>query len=416
MKLVKIFLVVLTLLIVIAYLGTGIYLSRDKTLAPRHLPFHFTEAFDYAQGSFAEYHAWSERRIQSSRLDLPDEELIARLLPFELLPDADCPMEPGNRWQRGIVLTHGLIASPYSMLDIGEYFRERCFYVLGLLIPDHGTRPGDMLHSRWEEWMQAQHFFTNLMAQRVNDVYLSGHSAGGTMAVLEASRNEAVDALVLFTPSMGIVDVSRYAQFIRHLSLLFPKAAWFELENDEAVYRYESFPFNAAAETWALIRETQKSLLVNPLQIPVMTVASVEDTTVITQATIDFMQAQNHPASFTLLYSQYPLLPINNVEIQNSNDFQNGILSVSHLGIMTPPDHVYYGFNGIYTYCGQYFGVDQESYNQCKNGSRDYYGEITEDNLQRGVIERIMFNPWYDELLERIDLFIDDVSMQTMQF
>jgi esterase/lipase len=386
-------------------------LSLGKTTGPRHEPSAFSERLDYNTATFDQYRDWSERRLRASRLDNPGNEIINRLLPFRLEPDADCPVSADGKYANGIVLTHGLLASPYSMKDIGDYFQSHCFLVLGVLMNDHGTRPGDMLKGHWEDWIAEVHMATRLVSQQVDKVYLSGHSAGGALSVLEASRNPDVDALVLFAPAMGILDVSKYAGMLSQLGDIFSGASWYKVENDEAIYRYESFAFRAVQETWDLIQATQQEVAAHPLSIPVMTVASVQDSTIDVQATFDFMAQQTNPLSFTLLYSQHDLPPYYRTRVYNSNAPEQGVISVSHLGLMTPPDHPWYGRDGGYRSCGHYFGNDADSFARCKAGERDFYGEPTQENRQFGLIERIAFNPFWDDLLDDIDLFIEQVSM-----
>ena len=75
---------------------------------------------------------------------------------------------------------------------------------------------------------------------------------------------------------------------------------------------------------------------------------------------------------------------------------------------MTPPDHFFYGMEGSYRYCGQYFlSTAMALYERCLQGEREFYGEITSDLLQLGLVERIAFNPFYDELLDEIRQFLD---------
>lgn len=407
----RLILLILAVIPLAAVTGLGVFLSTGKTLNAAHFPATFSEPFDYDSATFSQYRDWSERRLLASRTDSPDKEVINNLLPFELIPDADCPTNPDGRYANGIVLVHGLIASPWSMRHIGEYFRTHCFYVLAPLLYGHGSRPGDMLVSYSEDWQRDVAFSTRLLAEKADKVYLSGHSAGGTLAVLEATRNIEVDALILFAPAMAVDPVSKYAGMISQVGRLFPAAAWFEVEPEEGVYRYESFPFTAAAQTWSLIRETQQSLLNHPLDIPVMTVASAQDTTVDAQATFDFMAQQTNPLSFTLLYSQHALPPYYRTRVHRSNVPEDNILGLGHLGLMTPPDHPHYGRNGDYRYCGHYYGDGTDNYARCKNGERDFYGEITEENLGLGLVERIAFNPFWNALLDEIDLFIQQVSM-----
>src|SRR5690606_12484427 len=184
-----------------------------------------------------------------ARVDAPDGSVIANVAPFRLEPAADCPRLADGRFPKGVLLTHGLIDSPYSMRPLGEDLRARCYLVYGLLLPGHGTRPGDLLSSGWEDWAQAQHFATQRLAEEAETVVLAGHSAGGTLAILEAGANPVVDALLLFAPALGISESAKYAYLADWLGLLFPGAAWHGIREDAAVYRYESLTYYSAAQT-----------------------------------------------------------------------------------------------------------------------------------------------------------------------
>src|SRR5690606_26579375 len=152
-------------------------------------------------GSFAGYLAWSQTLLREARPDAP-ESVIANLSPFRLEPGPECARTDDGRHLRGVLLTHGLIDSPYSMRHLGEDLRARCYLVYGLLLPGHGTRPGDLLKAGWEDWARAQHFATAQLAGEAEQVVLAGHSAGGALAILEASVNPDVDALMLFAPAL----------------------------------------------------------------------------------------------------------------------------------------------------------------------------------------------------------------------
>lgn len=408
-------------LIVILIVGLGLVLSRDKVLSERHEPFVFSESFNFsedpplaedsllADGSFDDYITYSAKHLDAARVDSPSKEVLHNASPFIFEPGPECAQGLNGKYENGIVITHGLLASPYSMRPIGEYFQSRCFYVLGILLPDHVTRPGDFLDTRWQDWALVQKYALRILQQKTEKQFLSGHSAGATLASYEAAVNSSVDGLILFTPALQITAAAKYAKYIEMLSAVFPKAAWYEIREDIATYRYESITMSSADETYKLIQANVRALAKKPLTIPVFTVASIEDNTVDTSSILSFMAAQTHPLSRTLLYSQHAMAASDKVKVKSSSDLSQGVLSVSHLGIMLPASHQEYGREGDYRNCGHYFGQNNDNWAECKAGNRDYYGEVTDENLAKGLVERIAFNPFYEEMLQDLDEFLNEL-------
>jgi esterase/lipase len=404
--------ILLALILIPALLfgAAGVLLSQGKVLGARHDPVD-AQGFDFSAGTFADYIAYSRELMLGTRSDAPSASVIENLAPFVFEPDASCPRAPSGKAEKGVVLIHGLFDSPYSMRAFGESLRAQCFYVLGLLLPDHGTRPGDFLDSHWQDWAAATHFAAAQLALEAEALYLSGHSAGGTLALLEAARNPDVDALVLFAPALAITPAAQYAKYVALVGKVFGTAAWYEVRPDEAVYRYESTTFVSAAETFALIETTKAELAAQRRQLPVFMVASLQDNTVSTSEILAYMESNTHPASRTLLYSQYRYTGKAGTEVVISNAPAQRVLSVSHLGLMTPPTHPHYGRGGAYRNCAHYGNQENELYVQCKSGRRAFYGEATEDNLSQGVLERIAFNPFYDEMVASMQDFLQTAHL-----
>lgn len=407
----KIILAALILLPPLLYFGAGLLLARGKTLEERHVDFD-EPPFDFNSDSFDDYILYSQARLLAARVGALDQGMLDNLSPFELQPGPECPRLPDGRAQRGILLTHGLLESAFSMRDFGAFLQTQCFHVVGLLLPDHGSRPGDFLSTDWREYSAAIAFGTRVLGSKAGQVLLGGHSMGGALSILEASRNADVEGLILFAPALAITDAARYARFIVPLGKLFPGAAWVGVDADEALYRYESLTFTAASETWALLQAVRAAENPQVQQLPILTVASMQDTTVSTPAILDFMQRNTHTASLTLLYSQHDQQGSERLRVLPAADADAGILSLSHLGLMTPPDNPYYGRDGEYRNCGHYGSAANPDFVACKNGRRDWYGETTAENRAAGVLERIAFNPAYDAMTQEVLAFIGRLSAQ----
>jgi len=401
-----------SLILVLVVLPLLLLWYVNSRVDERHRPLAGTETFNSSSATFAQYTDWAQRRLQQARGPAATAELIARLAPFRLEPAADCPAGQDRPFLNGIVLTHDLLDSPYSLREIAAYFQSRCFLVLVPLLPGHGTRPGDFLLAGWQDWAATVAFATAQVVGEADNVYLGGHGAGATLAILEAAGNPAVDSLILFAPALGAVPGPWYEALVAPLSRWVPGLAWSELRPDEALYRYESRPYSYRTEATALIRATEQALAARSVELPVFTVASMEDRDVSTAAILEFMAANAHPASRTLLFSQHELAAASGVTVISSHMPASKVLSITH-GVMIPLHDPEYGWDARWRDCSHYYSTDSARYDACKAGGRDLLGEATRENLRQGVLERIGFNPWYFEMLAAIDAFIAPVARIT---
>ena len=124
--------------------------------------------------SFDEYAQKTEAMIAENRHFLTDEqqeEEIKANAPFEIRP------EQNPETKRGILLVHGLGDSPLSFVDIGKELAERGFLVRTVLLPGHGTRPGDMINVDHKDWQSLVTRQVELLKNEVDEVYLGGFSA-----------------------------------------------------------------------------------------------------------------------------------------------------------------------------------------------------------------------------------------------
>ena len=116
---------------------------------------------------------------------------------FRLLHDGPAP---------GVVLAHGLLASPAEMRPLGDRLHAAGFNVIGVRIKGHGTSPWDLRDRNWPEWIDSLVTGIELLRPFCNRVHLLGFSAGGLMALrcaqerpgLELASVTSICAPVLF--------------------------------------------------------------------------------------------------------------------------------------------------------------------------------------------------------------------------
>ena len=389
-------------------------------LEARHQPSSFNTQFDGAQLPFPEYLSRTRDMLAKAHADKPDAEQAKRIdgnAPFQLWPSGSYSQGLKKPFLRGVMLTHGLTDSPYFMRYLATFFQENGFRVMAILLPGHGTQPGDLLEVNWQEWAKAVAYGTDQLAAEVDEVYLAGYSAGSALSIHQSLHDLRVRGLFLFSPALKISPRAARAHWHKFYSWLYPAAKWVSLKTDKDVYKYESFPKNAAAQMHTLTQVVNDQLQNHPLDIPVFAVASQDDSTALCAATIAFMTQTIHPASKLVLYTTntetVPLgLPVNKLERVNSVVPAQKILSSAHTAVVLPPEDPHYGLGGTgttgYSNCVHYYPAEMEKYNLCNERPTEVMqGEITAKNLNVGTLRRLMYNPNFTALKASLKQFID---------
>ena len=95
-------------------------------------------------------------------------------------------LEPDGPPKGAVVLLHGLTDSPYSLRHIADRYRDLGYIAIGLRLPGHGTVPGALTATKWQDWLAATRLAVREARRRVGasaPLHLVGYSAGGALAV-----------------------------------------------------------------------------------------------------------------------------------------------------------------------------------------------------------------------------------------
>lgn len=385
-------------------------------LEARHRPSGLNSQFNGDRLAFANYVARNRdmlRRAHAGAANL--EKIVDGNAPFELKPSPGFPAGQQKPYRRGVLLTHGLTGSPYSMRHLAAFFQQSGFRVMVVLLPGHGTQPGDLLEVSWHEWAKTVAYGAYKLAEEVDEVYLAGYSIGGALSVYHSLRDSRVRGLFLFSPALRITRMAAWANLHKLYSWLIPSAKWVDIKPDLDIYKYESFTKNAAAQTHALIKELSRQLFRHEFDIPVFIAASADDMTIKTSVIFGFIGRARHPSSKLVLYTTEPEkvppgMSEKNLELVNSVVPEQKILSSAHTAISIPPEDTHYGLAGEYSNCVHYYPDDMGKYEAClRHPEQDWQGEITGKNLTAGILRRLTYNPNFAALKVSMQGFIDEL-------
>ena len=384
-------------------------LPKAVDLGVRHQASGLNSSFPGHLQNFEQYIDHYRQVVSNARTDLTAanrEWVIEGNTPFQLKPAAHCEKRRSEKYQRGIILTHGLTDSVYQMRHLAKYFQRQCFYVMVVLLPGHGARPGDLLEVLWQDWSAATDFVFEQMAQRAEDVYMAGYSMGATLTLLKASQDSRVKGVFAFSPAVKISSLAAFAGVIDLLGGLSESMRWLTVANDEDYFKYESFPHNAVSQIHQLLKAAAKSIAKHGINIPVFMVASAQDSTVEVEKAIELMKTFKHTKNRMLLYSQYQRSEPKPIRVINSHFPAKRQLSLAHIGLSIPGGDPYYGENGAYRNCIHYYDGDNEDYIRCKRDKQILVGETTPENLQQGIMARATYNFLYRQMLIELGDFI----------
>ena len=393
----------------------GVFSTATSDLEKRHNTSGLNSSFTAEHLSFSDYVSKTKDmiyQVRASTSKLVQDSEVDGNAPYELYPAGPRVAGKKHAYRRGVLLTHGLTDSPYFMRHMAAFFQAEGFRVMAVLLPGHGTRPGDMLEVTWQAWARAVEYGTNKLADEVDEVYLAGYSAGGALSIRQSLQDTRIRALFLFSPALQIAPMAAYAWTHKLVSWLFPRMKWLSINPDTDIYKYESFAKNTAEQMYALTQDLEAQLHKHKLSIPVFAVASADDKTVIATAIQDFMSGLDNKANRFICYTTNVSTLAHDtsdqpVEFVNSVVPEQKILSSAHTAILLAPDDAHYGYKGKYANCIHYQPDQMDKYLACKQHPLDcWQGEVKENNLEVGLLRRLMYNPNFAALKLSMQKFI----------
>jgi len=414
--------------------------------------------------------AAEEKLVASTRShlreSLEDEDRVAANRYFDASPlyagrftrdwNRSYELLPAGPPAGAVVLLHGLSDSPYSLRHVAQSYVSHGYAAIGIRLPGHGTVPAGLTRVTWQDWRAATRLAmreARRLAGPGKPLHIIGYSNGGALAtqyMLDAAADPKLDAparVVLLSPMIGLTRFARYAGLAGWPALLprFSKTAWLDIIPEFNPFKYNSFPVNAAVQSYQLtqvideqLASAEKDGSIGKLPA-VLAFQSVVDSTIAGEALVTTLFARlpengselvlfdvNRSTPFDILMSQAALTRVDQMlptgpqryrvtvignsasdarAVENSRppgstnavsrrldvDYPRAFFSLSHVAIPFPPDDSLYGTDPDEQDFGVHLGV------QSPRGERG--------TLLRGAdtLVRASCNPFYAYMAARIE-------------
>jgi esterase/lipase len=345
-----------------------------------------------------------------------EADVVEDRAPFQIAPGR-CGRDAGGR-RKAALLIHDLGGTPYEMRDLARALADACYLARALLLPGHGTVPGDLLGVDYRQWVDATRSAVASFAGEAERLILVGFGLGGTLAVHYALSPEPVPGvelggLVLLAPALGEDTPLSWLRTAGSHGRLTPGQPWARLLLDYDPVRYESLPRNALAQRTNLVQEVVAQD--GALEIPVFLVLSADDAEVDAGAARDWFCTRLAGPRQLIWYTTTPAPGTDcpSVAEKSSADWPD-ILDLSHVALPIAPSNARYGPDRGYPDCAHYYWENSPNWLICVDATKTVanadlrYGEITAANLERHIVRRLTYNPDFDAMMGAALAFLAD--------
>ncbi len=287
-----------------------------------------------------------------------------------------------------VLLIHGLLDSTAIMQNLFEFFKDQNITVLNFLLPGHGTKPMDLHHITWQDWIQSVATAIHLLKEPNKKLITIGLSTGAIINCYLKTIGAPIDAFITYAAAFSL----RLPQFmLTHLyqalhSLHLTNSPWLFKRREIDAYKYQSLSANGVRQLQKLCTLTKKNIKAAPITIPTLNIFSDDDETISPKAIQQYLPLKINPKNQAIRYTTKTVSPQKNTHVVTSAYPDENIINFSHVCMPVSPEHPIYGKNRF--------------------NHSDTKGALKLSNQLFYPIKRLTYNPHFDSMMSIIKTFI----------
>jgi carboxylesterase len=105
----------------------------------------------------------------------------------------------------GVLLSHGYTATTAEVRLLAGRLHEEGYTVSAPLLAGHGTKPDDLNHVTWQDWVNSAKKSYAQLESHCGKIFLGGESMGGLVALYLASQHPEAAGVMLYAPAIKLV-------------------------------------------------------------------------------------------------------------------------------------------------------------------------------------------------------------------
>lgn len=383
---------------IITILLVSIFLTSCAT-APDTPSFKTSNTtFDFKQESFTKYIIETKNWLENNRfvLSTNKEKEIDANLPFEV-------KAKNTHAKKAILLVHGLTDSPGYFKDISKVFTKNGYLVRTILLPGHGSKPGDLINVSINDWEESLKHNIDLLKKEDYDIWLGGFSTGANLVTTYAYDDKSIKGLYLFSP--GFYSRSSLISLVPYVNLFIN---WLDVDEENDIYKYQSMPMNAVYMYYKTTLKVQDKFEKSAFDRPVFLVLSKDDSVINYEKTINVFKSKfTNPDSKFILYTNTTNLDNKFKELETNKKFKlynsylpnQRVSNFSHMSVLFSPENEHYGKNGSYLMLNN--GQEEKKFISREKSWFSAWG-LNIDGIYHA---RLTWNPHFNELEKDIEKF-----------
>ena len=231
----------------------------------------YKEAKKDIQLKLADWHLDDECRALNWYKNYYDKPEYKDINDHEVATDNHEPflLKPEKPNGCGVLLIHGLLASPAEMIGFGEHLMEMGYTVLGVRIKGHGTSPYDLREYSWEDWYQSVINNFRILNFYCDQIFVCGFSTGGALALkLSADQPQNIIGVIAIAVPLKFVDPTLMLvpllhgtnKLVKWVSTYEGVKHFFENDPEHPTVNYRNVPIRSLYELRRLIQDLDDNL------------------------------------------------------------------------------------------------------------------------------------------------------------